>query len=183
MPFAKLSYLYALSINLKFANMNHFRKKAAVQRYAEASVALTVDELRATLAEDDQNFTPEEIDEIVEALKAPQGEKAVPASTPTPIEFEPEDEIDQRLVAKPDAPAIAAAPKAKRAYPLFDLWKVDPSIDKNSRVTLELISITRKGVKINQTTADNLNAQAHNSGRLYVAQGKGSGGDKRTYQL
>lgn len=149
--------------------MNALRKKAAVENYKVVFTnGATVEELKEALAQDAKQYTPEEIDEIVTAITAADGNNGGagegdkdPAATPNPS----------------TAPAPAPAPEQPNANQLYAEHRVE---NKNA-VMAEFRkegtefddSCFEKGKHLRDTAitaerAELLNSQSANTGvRLY----------------
>jgi hypothetical protein len=133
--------------------MNHQRLKSAVNRYAGEDLKPT--QLLAALQADDKKYTPEEVDEIFEAVMAEK--KAGPAAQPDPAAVQP-----------------GANSQPEHPYVVCDIWHgswVATDRMMNPRTgqftNIEFVfekkggGASRKGIKVERRRMDALNEAAH----------------------
>lgn len=137
--------------------MNAKRKEAAIKAYE----AIPVEELEASLQADEKGYTPDEIAEIIEGIKAKGGSQGKAPEQPK---------------AKPAAKNARPLSNGYE-YPEFDLWKVDPEFKSTDSkgdsklVSFTAIKIVRSAVKLEASAAEQLNTQSHNNLRRYYPAG------------
>lgn len=74
-------------------------------------------------------------------------------------------------------------------YPVYDLWKVDVSVvrdskgDPTGKVTFTAIKKLRENVKIEASVATELNLQSHNSLRRYYSTGSITNGNEESANI
>lgn len=117
--------------------MNVKRKQAAVNKYAPMYISgVTVEELGNLLADDEKQYTADEINEIRAAIVEGQTEKA-PAEKQTKAKTEEKKPI------------------------MYEQWRMELVNGK-----LEKLKMLRSNVKITEEEADTLNAGAESPGAV-----------------
>lgn len=156
--------------------MHHTRKKKAL-----ALIGETTDPIEITKLLLDNQFTDEEVSEVIAELGG-EGETSG-SETAGP-------ETEQPPVTAPAPPTKAkTVPSGKQSnYKVYDLWSVDisrreranPANPREKIVEIEsftAIKQLRKNVKLEQSVVNDLNAQSHNSQRRYYESGSITNGN------
>lgn len=83
-------------------------------------------------------------------------------------------------------PTVEEAQKPGYKYPVYDLWKVNATVERDKKqeptgnVKFEAVTKLREKVKLEKSAADELNRQSHNSNRRYYLSGSITNGNIET---
>lgn len=124
---------------------------------------------------DAEKLTVAQLAEQISAKEKENGENNGDGNPPPP----PLEQTGAQLPPTPPTPP--AEEKKAFEYPVYDLWKVDVDAvkkdkdDNAKQVKFTAVKIVRENVKIEDSVAETLNAQSHNSQRRYYKKGTKNG--------
>lgn len=153
--------------------MNKPRKEAALKAISPMQAdGCTIDQIKEALEASDKKYTPAEVEEILAAM--------VDATT-NDKEGDEQDKQDKTPAKKPEQkkePEKVTFDKLLcRDRNITNDKEGDVEKPKNEWWELKVIENKRKGIKISQRNADELNSQAHNTLLFYGQSGKVKVGD------